>query len=98
MILTSTIFPPVTSTIVSLIMPARAIGKTMSMFLLIWGVAGAGLGPLAAALLSDHLYAGVPHGLALALTTAAVIYGTISLVAAVALYFAMRRLSVAELG
>ncbi len=81
----STIYLPVTSTIVARAMPSLTIGKTMALFLFLQGVCGAGLAPVIAGWVGDTFFPGEARGLANALSVVAVAYGLIALVAAVAL-------------
>lgn len=89
-ILVSTVYLPVTSTVVARTLPPRAIGKAMAVFLMLQGIFGSGLGPLATALISDHVFAGDPKALNLALTTTAIVVGGVGALGALGIVWAGR--------
>jgi MFS transporter, Spinster family, sphingosine-1-phosphate transporter len=89
-LVSSTVYLPVTSTVVSHLLPSQAIGKTMAIYLLTQGVVGSGLAPVIVAVVSDNVFASDPHGLGHALVAVLGIYGILALTAAVALYGSLR--------
>lgn len=82
LILVAGIYMPVTSTLVSAILPSRAVGTTMAVLLTLQGVFGAGLGPIVVATFTEHLFAGAPRALNDALTATAVLFGLSALASA----------------
>ena len=90
-IMASTVYLPVTSTVVAREMPANAIGITMATFLFVQGIIGAGLGPVVIAALTQHVFAGSAHALNAAITTASLVLGATTLAAAAVLLFASGR-------
>jgi MFS family permease len=92
-LVSSTVYLPVTSTVVSHLLPSQAIGKTMAIFLLVQGVLGSGLAPVIVALVSDNFFASDTVGLGHALMTVLGIYGFLALIAAVMLYTSLRSIA-----
>ncbi len=90
-IMASTVFMPVTSTVVAREMPASAIGITMATFLFVQGIMGAGLGPVVVAVITEHVFTGSAHAINAAITTASLLLGVITLAAAAVLLFASGR-------
>ena len=91
-IMASTVYLPVTSTLVARVMPSAAIGMTMAFLLFLQGIIGAGLGPLAVALLTEHVVSSAEHPINAAITIASLVLGSMSLVAAVTMMIASRRM------
>jgi MFS transporter, Spinster family, sphingosine-1-phosphate transporter len=89
-LISSTVYLPVTSTVVANVLPSQAIGKAMAIFLLVQGVLGSGLAPVIVAMVSDNVFAGDPQGLGHALVLVLSVYGVIALVAAITLYASLR--------
>jgi len=91
LMLFSTTYLPVTSTIVSRTMPSASIGKTMAFYLLLQGVIGAGLGPLVTALIADRVFAGDPYSLNWAISATAVLAGSTAALGALGMIRAERQ-------
>lgn len=91
-IMASTVYLPVTSTLVARVMPAATIGTTMAVFLLAQGIVGAGLGPLVIAVFTEHLFAGSDRAINAAITAASLLLGGLTLSAATFLLLGARRL------
>lgn len=84
-VLSSTTFIPVTSTVVARTMPAATIGKTMAIFVLVQGALGSGFGPVAAALIAERVFLDAPFALNNALTALAIVLGGIAVISGVLL-------------
>lgn len=90
-ILTSTSYLAITSTVVSQITMPRSTGKILSVYLLLQALIGAGLAPLIVGALSDKLFAGTELALGHAMATGGAIFGGIALFSAVCLWRAAHR-------
>lgn len=94
-IMSSVVYLPTTSTLVAKVMPSTMIGTTMAFFLFVQGIVGSGLGPLVVAMFTQHVFGDAPGALNAAITTVSLIFGTISLLASVAILTGSRRLQAA---
>lgn len=81
-VLAATTYLPMTSTLVARVMPAGSIGQTMAIFLFLQGAFGAGLGPLAFALVARHVFGDTAFALNHAVTATALVLGGIAALAA----------------
>nr|WP_053000297.1 MFS transporter [Sphingomonas sp. Y57] len=90
-IMVSTVYLPVTSTVVARVMPAATIGTTMAAFLLAQGMMGAGLGPLVIALFTEHLFSGSGRAINSAITSVSLLLGGVALAAAILMLLGSRR-------
>lgn len=95
-IMASTVYLPVTSTLVARVMPASSIGTTIAAYLFAQGMIGAGLGPLVVALFTEHVFVGSPRAINASITTASLLLGGVALLAAFMLLRATRRMSVED--
>lgn len=84
--MSTTIFLVVTSTIIAQEAPPNMVGKLTSMFLLAQGVAGPALAPTLAALMSDYGFTEGGNGLGDAISSIGAGCGVIGIVAAIRLY------------
>jgi MFS transporter, Spinster family, sphingosine-1-phosphate transporter len=96
-VLSSTAYLAIASTLVSRTADARSIGKILSIFLLIFGLTGAGLAPLMVGALSDRVFAGADGSLGSALAVLGILFGLLGLVSALLLWRAATRADAAVL-
>ena len=78
----STVYLPVTSTVVAKLFPGSSTGKVMAIFLVAQGVCGAGLAPVVTGWVSDTFFPGNNDGLSNALSAVGLVYGLAGLIAA----------------
>lgn len=91
-VLASTIYLPVTSTVVAALVPSLGVGKTMAAYLFVQGIFGGGLSPVVAAFIADTFLPGEAHGLSVALSATGALYGSLALLAALKLRSELRGL------
>ena len=85
-ILTSTSYLVITSTIVSQTTTPRSTGKVLSVYLLLQALIGVGFAPLIVGALADTLFARTNFALGYAMATGGVIFGVLALVSAICLW------------
>ena len=85
-LLSTTPFLVVTAAVVAEQAPAHMTGKLMAIFLFVQGLLGPSLAPTLAAVLSDHVFTGEANALGNAITTSAITYGGIAVVAVALLW------------
>ncbi|QHE93601.1 MFS transporter [Pandoraea fibrosis] len=92
-VLFSWTFMSVTSTIVARVVPTRSVGIVMAMVLVLNGLLGQGLSPTLIALVGRHLFDGNATSLPNAMAVVFAVAGVVALVASMALYRNLSRLS-----